>query len=331
MVAPKPGLYLYPGASYSGNVLVANIGLPESILETAASKHYLLDEDMILSLLPFRPKNSHKGMNGRISIIAGSRGFTGAAALCGEAAVRGGGGLVNLLTPQSVQGILATKLTEVMVKGISEETNGALNLKAVTQVETALENIDVVAIGPGLGQGEETQNFVRAIVEKIRIPAVLDADALNALAANVTLLGKMPLKIITPHPGEMSRLTGLTQEEILTSPLKVAESYAKKWHAVVVLKCAPTIIALPDGYVFINSTGNEGMATGGVGDVLTGTIAALLGQGLSVENAALCGVYVHGLAGDIAAQKGTIGMKAGDIVACLPLALHSILSGVKEG
>lgn len=331
MVAPKPGLYLYPGASYSGNVLVANIGLPASILETASSKCYLLDEDMITSLLPLRPKNSHKGMNGRISIIAGSTGFTGAAALCSEAAVRGGGGLVNLLTPQSVQGVLATKLTEVMVKGLTGETNGALNLKAVTQVENALENIDVVAIGPGLGQSEETQNFVRTLVEKLQIPVVFDADALNALAANVALLEKIPFKIITPHPGEMSRLTGLTQEEVLRSPLQVAETYAKKWRAVVVLKCAPTIIALPDGNIFINSTGNEGMATGGAGDVLTGTIAALLGQGLSVENAALCGVYVHGLAGDIAAQKGVIGLKAGDIAACLPLALHSILSEVKEG
>lgn len=329
MVAAKPGLYLYPGASYSGNVLVANIGLPSNILVDTKSKYCLLDEDIIMSLLPLRPKNSHKGMNGHISVIAGSAGFTGAAALCSEAVVRSGGGLVNLLTPQSQQGILAMKLTEVMVKGFSEEVDGAFRETAVKQIESVLKSADVVAVGPGLGQSAVTQNFIRKLVEKLQVPVVLDADALNALAGNMNLLDNVQFKVITPHPGEMSRLTGLSQEQILTKPLEVAAMYAKKWQAVVVLKCVPTIIALPDGNVFINSTGNEGMSTGGSGDVLTGIIAALLGQGLSAPAAALCGVYVHGLAGDLAAKKGTIGMKAGDIVACLPLALQRILVGEK--
>ena len=330
MVAPKPGLYLYPGASYSGRVVVTNIGLPGNLLAAASNKYYLLEEDMIAGLLPSRPKNAHKGMNGRISLIAGSMGLTGAAALCSEAAVRCGGGLVNLLTPKSAQSILATKLTEVMVKGLCENAIGELDAASVKQAVLALEQADVVAIGPGLGQSTQTQIFIRELIKKIYIPVVLDADALNALAGEVKLLENLPVKIITPHPGEMARLTGLSQEEILAEPLKIAEIYAKKWQAVVVLKCTPTIIAIPDGRVFVNSTGNEGMATGGAGDVLTGTIAALLGQGLSAENAALCGVYVHGAAGDIAAKKGAIGLKAGDIAACLPLALQSILLAEAE-
>lgn len=330
MVAPKLGLYLYPGASYSGKILVANIGLPKKILAETVSKYCLLDKEMVANLLPLRPKNSHKGMNGRISIIAGSIGLTGAAALCSEAAVRCGGGLVNLLTPKRAQSILATKLTEVMVTGISDSETGALNVEAVKQVELLLEQVDAIAIGPGLGQSDETQKFVRDLVKKIQLPMVLDADALNALAKEENLLNDITVKILTPHPGEMSRLTGLAQEEILAEPLKVAEIYARKWQAVVVLKCAPTVIAMPDGRVFVNSTGNEGMATGGAGDVLTGTITALLGQGLSANDAALCGVYVHGLAGDIAAKQGAIGLKAGDIVACLPLALQSILAEVNE-
>jgi len=325
MVAPKPGLYLYPGASYSGNVIVANIGLPERLLEATNSMQYLLDEEMIMGLLPVRAANSHKGMNGRISVIAGSSGFTGAAALCSEAVVRGGGGLVNLLTPQSQQGILATKLTEVMVTGICSEEEGAVNEAALSQVELELEKADVLAIGPGLGQNKTTQAFVRSLIQKLLIPVVLDADALNAIAGYTGILHNMPAKIVTPHPGEMARLTGLRQEEILAHPLKVAADYAKKWQAVVVLKGAPTVIALPDGKIFLNSTGNAGMATGGSGDVLTGTIAALLGQGLSVGDAAICGVYIHGLAGDIAAKNGVIGMMASDIIACLPRALQSIL------
>jgi ADP-dependent NAD(P)H-hydrate dehydratase / NAD(P)H-hydrate epimerase len=326
MVAPKLGLYLYPGASYSGNVIVANIGLPESILEATSSKYYLLDEEMIAELLPVRPANSHKGMNGRISIVAGSSGFTGAAALCSEAAVRSGGGLVNLLTPKSQQGILATKLTEVMVTGICAEELGALCEDSFSQVELAAEEADVLAIGPGLGQTETTKVFVQTLIQKLLMPMVLDADALNAIAGCTEILHNIPAKVLTPHPGEMARLTGLTQEEILANPLRVAVDYAKKWQAVLVLKCAPTVIALPDGNAFINSTGNAGMATGGAGDVLTGTIAALMGQGLSLSDAALCGVYIHGLAGDLAAKNGLIGMKAGDIASCLPLALQSILS-----
>jgi len=212
-----------------------------------------------------------------------------------------------------------------MVKGINSEEDGALNEGALSQVQAELTKADVLAIGPGLGQNKKTQDFVRALIKKLLIPTVLDADALNALAGYTGILNNVPAKIVTPHPGEMARLTGLKQEEILANPIKVAVDYAKKWQAVVVLKCTPTVVALPNGKVFINSTGNAGMATGGSGDVLTGTIAALLGQGLSVGDAAICGVYIHGLAGDIAAENGIVGMKASDITTYLPRALQSLL------
>lgn len=317
MVAPKPGLYLYPGALYAGAVKVHTIGTPKQVEEEAKSTMTLLDDAFVAPLLPHRPKNAHKGTNGRIALVAGSRGYIGAAELVSKAAVRAGGGLVTVYTEQAAWEPLAIKSTEVMVK-----TFDPLDVEASVQ---ELLSSDVVAIGPGLGKAPETVRFVRSLVQQLPMPLVIDADGLNALAGEDALLLRLPNKILTPHPGEMARLLGIPTADVLDDPIQCARLGAKRWNAIVVLKCAPTLIALPNGELFVNSTGNEGMATGGSGDVLTGTVAGLLGQVHTASAAALSGVYVHGLAGDLAKGEGTVGMKAGDLLDKLPSAIQKVL------
>lgn len=315
MIAPKPGLYLYPGAEYTGNIILADLNTPPSLVLEAESSAELLTEDLVRHVLPKRPPNAHKGMNGRVGILAGSLGYAGAAELCSKAAVRAGAGLVTLYTQPEVLQPLIIKSTEVMVRPVTEAS-----LKA-------FRAYDVVAAGPGAGKAPETVQYLRELLPQLDQPLVLDADGLNALAGDDVLLRSLKKKIFTPHPGEMARLLGKTAGEILQDPVQAAREGAARWDAVVVLKSTPTVVALPNGQVFLNTTGNEGMATGGCGDVLTGTIAALLGQGLDLGQAACCGVYLQGLAGDLAAGHGKIGLAAGDLVLQLPAALEKVRKG----
>lgn len=313
MIAPKPGLYLYPGASFTGEIILANLNTPPSLLTEAESREELLTADLVQAWLSRRPANAHKGMNGKIGVLAGSLGYAGAAELCSKAAVRAGGGLVTLYTQPEVLQPLIIKSTEVMVRPLAEAGLNALN------------NYDVIAVGPGMGKAPETVEFVWQLLPHLEQPLVIDADGLNALDGQDTLLKELPPKILTPHPGEMAGLLGCNIKTVLDDPVKAAREGASRWNAVVVLKCTPALIALPNGQVYFNTTGNAGMATGGCGDVLTGTIAALLGQGLTLEKAACCGVYLHGLAGDLAAAGGKIGMKAGDLLDRLPEAMQQVL------
>ncbi len=315
MIAPKPGLYLYPGAGYTGKIILADLNTPPSLVLEAESSAELLTEDLVRHVLPKRPPNAHKGMNGRVGILAGSLGYAGAAELCSKAAVRAGAGLVTLYTQPEVLQPLIIKSTEVMVRPVTEAS-----LKA-------FRAYDVVAAGPGAGKAPETVQYLRELLPQLDQPLVLDADGLNALAGDDVLLRSLKKKIFTPHPGEMARLLGKTAGEILQDPVQAAREGAARWDAVVVLKSTPTVVALPNGQVFLNTTGNEGMATGGCGDVLTGTIAALLGQGLDLGQAACCGVYLQGLAGDLAAGHGKIGLAAGDLVLQLPAALEKVRKG----
>ena len=263
MIAPKPGLYLYPGAEYTGKIILADLNTPPSLVLEAESSAELLTEDLVRHVLPKRPPNAHKGMNGRVGILAGSLGYAGAAELCSKAAVRAGAGLVTLYTQPEVLQPLIIKSTEVMVRPVTEAS-----LKA-------FRAYDVVAAGPGAGKAPETVQYLRELLPQLDQPLVLDADGLNALAGDDVLLRSLKKKIFTPHPGEMARLLGKTAGEILQDPVQAAREGAARWDAVVVLKSTPTVVALPNGQVFLNTTGNEGMATGGCGDVLTGTIAAL--------------------------------------------------------
>lgn len=328
MALVKTGLLLYPGREYCGDIELADIGLPLQLVEDYPSHKYRLTADIVRELLPLRKADAHKGDAGRIVICAGSPGYTGAAALCADAAVKAGAGLVSLYTPLSSRDVLATKLTEVMVHGLLERMPGILGGSAAGDVLKNANAADVLAIGPGLGTSESTQQVVRELLPKLTVPVVIDADALTALVGHTEVLTQMQAaKVLTPHPGEMARLTGKEISEINADRVSIAAEYAKKWQAVVVLKGAPTVIACPDGTTYVNSTGTSALATGGSGDVLTGIIAGLAGQEISLQEAAICGVYLHGLTAELSGID--IGLAAGEIAPLLPEARKRVLQGIE--
>lgn len=328
MALVKTGLLLYPGREYCGDIELADISMPVKLVEDYKSDKYRLTDEIVRELLPLRKANAHKGDAGRVVICAGSPGYTGAAALASDAAVKAGAGLVSLYTPLSSRDVLAIKLTEVMVHGLLERMPGILGGGAASDVASSAEAADVLAIGPGLGTSESTQEAVRTILQKITTPVVIDADALTALADHTEILAAMQAqKVLTPHPGEMARLTGLEIAEIEADRINVAKKYAEEWQAIVVLKGAPTVIGCPNGTVYVNSTGNSSLATGGSGDVLTGIIAGLAAQEISLQEAAICGVYLHGLAAELTGID--IGLAAGELAALLPQAREQVLYGAE--
>ena len=328
MALVKTGLLLYPGREYCGDIELADISMPVKLVEEYQSDKYRLTDEIVRELLPLRKANAHKGDAGRVVICAGSPGYTGAAALASDAAVKAGAGLVSLYTPLSSRDVLAIKLTEVMVHGLLERMPGILGGGAASDVASSAEAADVLAIGPGLGTSESTQEAVRTILQKITTPVVIDADALTALAGHTEILAAMQAqKVLTPHPGEMARLTGLEIAEIEADRINVAKKYAEEWQAIVVLKGAPTVIGCPNGTVYVNSTGNSSLATGGSGDVLTGIIAGLAAQKISLQEAAICGVYLHGLAAELTGID--IGLAAGELAALLPQAREQVLYGAE--
>ena len=328
MALVKTGLLLYPGREYCGDIELADISMPVKLVEDYQSDKYRLTDEIVRELLPLRKANAHKGDAGRVVICAGSPGYTGAAALASDAAVKAGAGLVSLYTPLSSRDVLAIKLTEVMVHGLLERMPGILGGGAASDVASSAEAADVLAIGPGLGTSESTQEAVRTILQKITTPVVIDADALTALAGHTEILAAMQAqKVLTPHPGEMARLTGLEIAEIEADRINMAKKYAEQWQAIVVLKGAPTVIGCPNGTVYVNSTGNSSLATGGSGDVLTGIIAGLAAQEISLQEAAICGVYLHGLAAELTGID--IGLAAGELAALLPQAREQVLYGAE--
>jgi NAD(P)H-hydrate epimerase len=274
-------------------------------------------------MLKKRPRDGHKGDFGHVFILAGSRGLTGAAALCSNAALRSGAGLATLGIPASLSLVMAKKLTEVMILSLAETKEITISLKAEGQILKKVNTSDIVVLGPGLSQNLETQKLINRIVLKIEKPMILDADALNAVNRDVGILKEIKVDyIVTPHPGEMARLINKSMEYVKNNRLVVAKKFSHDYNAVVVLKGAGTVVADPVGKYYVNTTGNPGMATAGSGDVLAGIIAGFLAQGLGIFNAAKLGVYVHGLAGDIAARdKGETGLIAGDILENIPYAI----------
>jgi len=322
---PKLGLLLYPGADCVGKLSVSDIGIPGELLTDSKIQQNLVTLQLVRELLPRRPAVAHKGDCGRVAIVAGSQGFTGAAVLAAQGALHAGAGLVTLGIPASLQDIMAAKLTEVMTRGLPESVGSAIGMKTVPYIEQLVAENDVLAIGPGLGRAEDTQAAIREVIKNCEKPLVIDADGLNALADNIeVLVNSRSLAIMTPHPGEMARLTKMSPAQINQDRVNVARQFAMQWGSIIVLKGARTVIAFPDGEIFINTTGNAGMASGGNGDVLTGIIAAFIGQGLSSHAAAIVGTYVHGLAADIAASTGQIGLTAGEVVNAIRAAIFAI-------
>ncbi len=317
---PKVGLLLHPGAAYAGELVVADIGLPRAFLADDSLKLNLSMAEELRRWLPARMADSHKGTFGRVFVLAGSQGMAGAAALASLAALRAGAGVVTLGVPRSLQDIMHLKLTEVMTRALPETESGSVSLQAQALLDGVLRNVEALAIGPGLSTHSETAQLVRNVIMTTSVPTVVDADGLNAIAQDPGTLrtSKAPI-VLTPHPGEMGRLTGLPVQEIKRDRLGAALRASAQWGKVVVLKSARTIIADPSGRAYINPTGNPGMATAGSGDVLTGVVAGLLAQGLGPLEAAVLGVYAHGLAGDIAAARyGETGLIAGDVLDSVP-------------
>ena len=321
---PKLGLLVYPGREVAGELTVADISFPPELAADEGLQHEWVTAERLRELLPRRPVDAHKGDSGRILVIAGSPGLTGAAAMCGASALRAGGGLVTLAIPASLNPILEAKLDEVMTLPVAESGAGCHCADSLDELTPRIASADAVAIGPGLGSHPATGELVRGLLSRCAGPVVIDADGLN-LAAPADASTFPDSAVITPHPGEMARLLETSIEEVQSNRIETARQAAKRLGCVVVLKGAATITAAPDGRAAINSSGGPALATGGTGDVLTGIIVAFLAAGLVGYEAALAGAHVHGLAGDLAGERiGVPGVVAGDVTASIPEAIRRI-------
>lgn len=340
---PKRGHFLYPGAEHAGQLYVEEIGFPRALLASEKIKINLVQIEDLRSLLPVRPKNSHKGTYGHVLIVAGSRGKTGAALMAAKGCLRTGAGLVTIGIPDTLVNAFQSRVTEEMILPLPDKGNGTLSIKAADRILDFLKKRGkVLAIGPGLSVDSEISSLIRLLIQKSSVPMVIDADGLNAIAGQTGVLRKSRAPVIlTPHQGEMA---GLLKKELAVSGQRSGAAYslslrdeiekdrinialysARTTKTYVVLKGSPTITATPKGEAFINTTGNPGMATAGTGDVLTGIISALLAQGLSPADASVLGVYLHGLAGDIIAEKKSQqSLTASDIIKAIPSVIKSI-------
>ena len=341
MTAPKPANVLPPAAHLNGGLVVADIGSPPELIAETKTDLFLVETDDARRWLTETryTLDSYKNSHGHALIIAGSRGFTGAAALCGNAAMRAGTGLVTVATPATVQSLVATQVTtEVMTTALAETDRGTVSDDAIDYALKFAERADVVAIGPGLtADDERTRSFVRAVVEKRKTPIVIDADGLNCLSpwpAGLRGSAEVPI-VLTPHPGEMLRLLGTDDKSVMNDRVRVARAFATKHHVILVLKGSRAMTAAPDGRVFLNSTGNAGLGTAGAGDTLTGVIAGFLAQTMAytpsgrgrqtVLEAVIAAIHVSGFAGDLAARElGMRAMNASDICEHLSAAFRQL-------
>jgi NAD(P)H-hydrate epimerase len=322
----KCGHVLYPGAEYTGKLHIVDIGIPAELIASAEGHEFLVTS-AVRPLLRRRSRNAHKGDAGHCLIIAGSPGKTGAAAMAANSAVRAGAGLVTLAVPASLNAILEVKTTEAMTIPIPDNNCGLFGDEAFTAILLATMGKDSVAIGPGISLNPEIAMLVRDLVANVSQPLVIDADGLNALAEDpdILLRKKSAIVILTPHPGEMGRLTALSSDEVECDRIGIAQAFAVKYHIYLILKGAHTIIAAPDGAIAINGSGNPGMASGGMGDVLTGVLTALLAQGYEPFSACKLGVFIHGYAADLVTfEKGEIGISAVDAQERLPYAIKEL-------
>jgi hydroxyethylthiazole kinase-like uncharacterized protein yjeF len=314
LAAPKLPLVLPPAETHAGDIVIADIGIPSEVIEALDGPQVdLSTRASMRELITPRTPDGHKGDYGHVLIVAGSLGKTGAAHLSAIGALRSGAGLVTVATPAACQPILSAMGPEYMTEALGGTADGIDPDEVDRVIEMAR---DVLAIGPGLGQAPGTREFIRQLVDRATMPLVIDADGLNAFAGDPEHLAGREGRdvIITPHPGEMARLVGMSTDEVQASRLEIARNFAIAHHVFVVLKGHRTLIATPDAKVFINPTGNPGMATGGTGDVLTGMIAAWLAQLLDAEAACRIAVYLHGLAGDLAeADEGEVAMTSTDL------------------
>jgi len=324
MAMPKLGLFLYPGRAYSGRVEVVDIGVPKEALEDPSIRWNLLGPPDMAAILRPRKAESHKSSHGHLLVLGASPGMTGAAYMSGIAALRAGAGLVTVGVPESLHAIMEVKTTEVMTVGLPE-TGRRLGSAAYEDVRRLAANKTAVVVGPGAGTSEELMKLTALMLEEIRIPVVIDADGLNSFAPRIGSLKEAKAQVVlTPHPGEMSRLLNMKIQAIQADRVGAAEKLVEMTGATVVLKGAYTVIACPGGQVYLNPTGNPGLATAGTGDILAGMLGAFLAQGYSPSEASAAAVYLHGLAGDEARKRsGELGMIATDLLEFIPPLLNS--------
>ena len=325
---PKIGNMLYPGFGLCGKLYVSHISFPPSLYDADSIKVRVND----LVELPERAKDTHKGSYGRALFISGSSSYLGAPYFSALSFLKAGGGLSYLATPKSISPFLASKGSEVVFAPQMETDSGSLALESKEELLEFSRSVDMVILGPGVSLDSETQELVRELAKRIEVPLLIDGDGLTAIAAETELIrGRKAPTILTPHSGEMSRITKMGVSEVNKDRVNVLQKTARELNAIVVLKGAHSLIGYPDEKVYINTSGNPGMATAGSGDALTGTIAAMYGMGLPIEEATRVGVFMHGFSGDLAAaDKGEDGITAQDIVDYLPDALKYYRENFEE-
>ena len=323
---PKIGEILYPAAEYAGELDVVNIGIPELIINNKDIKINLIEERDAVRILPKRRPNTHKGTYGHLAVIAGSRGKGGAAALSSISALRAGAGLVTLALPECLNISFEVGIPEVMTFPLPDTKDGTIDKSALDILIKFLEGKSAVLIGPGITTNPSTSSLIKNLIKKVSCPMLIDADGLNIIADKIELLKDKPSPVVvTPHPGEMARMLNTTSKEIQANRIESSRKLSAEYGIYVILKGARTIVATPEGEVYINPTGNPGMATAGTGDVLSGIVAGFLSQGLSARDSSILGVYLHGLAGDIAAEKlSQTALIASDLIKTFPEAVKRV-------
>jgi len=337
--APKIGQLLSDDADCCGDLIVRAIGSPDSLVqELGKSNIYWSSPEDFANFALIRPADSHKGLYGHVLVIAGAVGKTGAAVLAGLGALKGGAGLVTIATPDAAQPIVAAQQPEYMTEPLPTLPDGSIAVASVD--DAALRNVlagkTVLAVGPGLGQIDGTQKFIRELVQATPLPTILDADGLNAFAGNADALRERQSEFlaITPHPGEMARLLGISNREVQKDRVRIATEAAKRWNVYVLLKGFHTILASPAGQIFVNTTGNPGLAKGGSGDVLTGILAALTGQFGTKDwlRVLALGAWLHGRAAEtLTEDTDPSGIVAGEVARAIPYARLELLQEIRRG
>jgi NAD(P)H-hydrate epimerase len=328
LAAPKIAHVFPPAEEIVGELVVADIGVPPELFEDDRLKLELVEEERIIPYFLPRKSDTHKGNYGHLFILSGSLGKTGAAVMAGKAALKMGAGLVTIGTPQSCLPIVARAMAELMTEPLPETPKKTLSADAIDRSLELLQDKDALLLGPGLSTHPSTAEFVKALLTRVKVPAVLDADALNILADEPELLKALKkTAIVTPHPGEFARLLSLSTKDVVEKKLDLAPRFAEEYGVFLVLKGYRTLICTPDGKTYINPTGNPGMATAGTGDVLSGMIASMIIQEKDPLLATLAAVFVHGLSGDIGTQRiGEKALTAGKLITYLPAAIKSLSS-----
>jgi len=321
---PKRGLFIAEGRRYAGEVEIVDIGIPKEEIDKVESKLELIEPSLFKGLFKKRKPDSHKGNYGHVSVFAGSRGHLGAGYLACLAALRAGAGLATYCIPEKAFVRFDARYAEVMCDPIPDDASASFHPAGIDAAIKSLAGKSVAVIGPAIGTEAQTRIFVNSFVKKANIPIIIDADGLGVLDLN-SLQGRRHATILTPHPGEMSRLTGKITKEIQENRIAFASSFAKQTGTIVVLKGRGTIVADSSGQIAINPTGNAGMATAGMGDALTGIIASFIAQGMSAMDACMAAVYVHGLAGDLAEKEHTErALITSDVIKCIGRAIKQI-------